>query len=433
MRTRSSASSRPRHSWSSTRAAARGRDRARGHAAGVLLLVEVDPERQLVGHAAVERHQAGVVGADEVDLADERVQAGADGGQHEPAPTERLAPRRLSRGAAAAPRAAGARRRAAERDDRRVGRRVGAGGRCTAGAGVRRRVWSQRPRAPRRRRAARRSSRPRAASSLARRLAVAEPEQDDGDVVLAAALVGGPTSASAASSSARRERRIEPELVVRDHARQAVGADQEDVAVAAGERVGVDLDVGLGPERARDDRALRVVLGRLGRDLAAALELRHQRVVAGELLELAVAQAVGAAVADVAEADLVAAHLGRGERRAHAAVGLVGHGQLVDAPVGLAQDARELRLGRLAGVATRPRRRSAAMRRGHLARLRAAHAVGDREERRVEHQRVLVDAALAAHVGAAHLLDDRAGLTPRTGIRCRRYGSRRPPSGAPRS
>ena len=49
-----------------------------------------------------------------------------------------------------------------------------------------------------------------------------------------------------------------------------------------------------------------MVLGGLRRDLAAALELGDQRVVARELLERAVAEQVGAAVADVREADLVA-------------------------------------------------------------------------------------------------------------------------------
>ena len=49
-----------------------------------------------------------------------------------------------------------------------------------------------------------------------------------------------------------------------------------------------------------------MVLGRLGGDLAGALQLGDQRVVARELLERAVAKQVGAAVADVAEADLVA-------------------------------------------------------------------------------------------------------------------------------
>ena len=63
----------------------------------------------------------------------------------------------------------------------------------------------------------------------------------------------------------------------------------------------VDLDVGLGAERARDDRALRVLGGLLLGQLAAAHELVDERVVAREPRQLAVAQQVGAAVADVRE------------------------------------------------------------------------------------------------------------------------------------
>jgi hypothetical protein len=61
------------------------------------------------------------------------------------------------------------------------------------------------------------------------------------------------------------------------------------------------------------------MLGRLGGDLPGPLELRHEGVVARELLELAVAQPVGAAVAHVSEAHLVAVDLRQRERRAHAA------------------------------------------------------------------------------------------------------------------
>jgi hypothetical protein len=151
-------------------------------------------------------------------------------------------------------------------------------------------------------------------------------------------------------------------------------------------------------------------------------------VVARDLLELAVAQPVRPAVADVTEAYLLVVDLGGGERRAHPAARLVGHGEVVDAPVRLAQDARELRLGGrvrracfLEGVGGDGR--------GDLARARAAHPVSDREERRPQHQRVLVGAALAAHVGAADLLDDAESHapTPRSDTRCRRCGSR-PPS-----
>ena len=70
--------------------------------------------------------------------------------------------------------------------------------------------------------------------------------------------------------------------------------------------VDVELDVGLGPERPRDDRALRVLLGLLARQLALPAQLLDERVVARELAQLAVAEQVGAAVADVDDADLVA-------------------------------------------------------------------------------------------------------------------------------
>ena len=72
---------------------------------------------------------------------------------------------------------------------------------------------------------------------------------------------------------------------------QPVAAEQEDVAVARRRRCGVSTSTsGLGPERARDDRALRVLLGLLRRELALAHELLDERVVVGQALELAVAQ-----------------------------------------------------------------------------------------------------------------------------------------------
>ncbi len=53
--------------------------------------------------------------------------------------------------------------------------------------------------------------------------------------------------------------------------------------------------------------------------------------------------------------------------------------------------------------------------RGDLAGLRAAHAVGDDEQRRAREQRVLVGAPLAPGVGAGVLLGDAQHLSrPRT-------------------
>ena len=72
------------------------------------------------------------------------------------------------------------------------------------------------------------------------------------------------------------------------------------------------------PSGARDDAALRVARGLVGRERAAAHELADQRVVVGELLQRAVAQQVGARVADVAEGDAPVVDQRGGHRRAHA-------------------------------------------------------------------------------------------------------------------
>ena len=128
--------------------------------------------------------------------------------------------------------------------------------------------------------------------------------------------------------------------------------------------------VALGAERARDDRALRVLVGLLGRRACpGARSSLDQRVVLGQPLQLAVAQAVGAAVADVRDRR-------RRARPRSAAVSVVpipacsasAARQLVDARVGLLDAARRAPLrrsprrpaGRLEGLdrrcARRPRR-----------------------------------------------------------------------------
>ena len=190
---------------------------------------------------------------------------------------------------------------------------------------------------------------------------------------------------------------------------------------AAGTGLHVGLHLGLGAERSGDDRALRVVLGlRLG-DLPLAPHLLDQRVVAGQLLEPAAAQAVGAAVADVADRHLFALGVDdrRGQRRAHPGPRGIGAGELVDLAVGgedrLAQDPLGRPVGEVdvEGLGGRLR--------GHLAGLRAAHAVGDDEDRRADEEGVLVGAALAAGVGAESLVVDPQhqpppGLEPELGV-----------------
>ena len=164
-----------------------------------------------------------------------------------------------------------------------------------------------------------------------------------------------------------------------------------------------------------------MVLGLGVGELALAPHFLDQRVVAGQPLELARPQPVGAAVADVADRHLFADRVDdrRGERRAHPGPRGVVAGELVDRAVGgfdrLAQEVlgRPVRQVAVEGVGGGFR--------GDLARLRAAHAVGDDEDRRAHEEGVLVGAALAPGVGAEGLVVDPQhdlprGLEPELGV-----------------
>ncbi len=138
----------------------------------------------------------------------------------------------------------------------------------------------------------------------------------------------------------------------------------------------------------------------LGRELAALHQLVDERVVLGELLHDAVAQQIRARVADVAERDACALDERGGDRRPHPGGGRIGVGALVDAAVRLLDQRDDALLAAdRAGVGVLERRRSEPRR--DLARLGAAHAVGDREERRGDDERVLVAPPLVAGVRLA--------------------------------
>ena len=247
--------------------------------AHVLLGVELDPERKLVGKAAVEGDLVGVVDAEEPDLPGADDRADADHADHEQCGEP------LQQATRPAPRC---RRCGAARGDgyRPAGSPWGcgaSGGRVADGVGGE-------ARAPRR--SLRRGWRLR---HLGGDLGGLEPEEDDGDVVAAAAVVGGADQpAGGPLEVALAGPQDRDEVLVVEHRRQPVGAEQEDVARAGADGHRVDVDVRLGAERPRDHRPLRV-LGRLvARQLALAPQLLDQRVVVGDLLELALTPDVGA-------------------------------------------------------------------------------------------------------------------------------------------
>ena len=172
--------------------------------------------------------------------------------------------------------------------------------------------------------------------ALLRRGRIFEAEGESGDVVAAAGAVGfvdqGPHGGAHRAGAGEQL----GDLLLVQHRRQSVGADQEDIARGGGHGLQIGFDLGLRTECPGDDRALRVVL-RLGvRDLALAPHLLDQRVVTGQLLELAGPQPVGTAVADVADRHLFGLEIddrGRG-RRPHPGQAGVFAGQLVDRAVG---------------------------------------------------------------------------------------------------
>jgi hypothetical protein len=233
---------------------------------------------------------------------------------------------------------------------------------------------------------------------------VLEPEEDDRDVVASARLVGRGDQVAAGLLEAGGPLQHGARTGLLDHPRQAVGAQQEDVAVAGAEDLHVDLDLRLRAERAGDDVALRMRLGLGLGELAAGDQLADQRVVAREPHEVAAAPQVGARVADVRHRHVGLADVGRRHRRAHAGELLVGVRALVDAAVGRADDVGQRLAGRpvrqllLEGLDGHLGR--------HLAGLRAAHAVGDHEQRRADVVVVLVALALAAQVGGVELFGD---------------------------
>ena len=215
---------------------------------------------------------------------------------------------------------------------------------------------------------------------------------------------------------------------------EAVAAQQEAVAAHERERPGVDAHAGVDPEGAGDDVAAGVGAGLVVGDVAGGDELLDVAVVDRDAAQPAVAQEVGARVADVDERQLLAgrrrrrrlarraasvvrvgasasASAGAGsgrrpvgdddqrrDRRAHALLVGVAVGGPEDVAVGLG-DRRDH------GVEVGARRAEPGPQEvdgdgaGHLAGAVAAHAVGDGEDLRPGEEVVLVVGTDASRVG----------------------------------
>ena len=234
---------------------------------------------------------------------------------------------------------------------------------------------------------------------LERLSALLDGEEHDGDVVLAASPVR--------RLHERLRRRVEvvrlgdePEdVLVGHHRRQAVGAEQVGIARARLDDEAVDVDLMIGAEGPRDDRALRMRLRLLGCEPPASHQIGDEGVVVGQLLEPPLVDPVGARVADVADEHATVLEQSGRDRRPHPGGAGVADSALVDPAVRLLDDRPDallrLELVRLVELAEGSRREP----RGDLARLGPAHAVGDCKERRLEDERVLVPAPLPPRVG----------------------------------
>jgi hypothetical protein len=132
-------------------------------------------------------------------------------------------------------------------------------------------------------------------------LRAGDADDDHGDVVRPAPQVGQ-VDQHADRLGRRQALEDGAQLLVADLTRQPVAAQQEGVADLYREGAfQVDLHVGLGSQRAGDD-----VLGHVGQGLAdrlapGPLQLPHQAVIEGQLLQVAAAEPVGPAVPHVGQ------------------------------------------------------------------------------------------------------------------------------------
>src|ERR1700682_3868855 len=148
------------------------------------------------------------------------------------------------------------------------------------------------------------------------------------------------------------ERRLEKgvaDLIVVDQVREAVGAEQKLVTRARLHPHHVDEHVLLEAHRAGDDVLEAAVARFFLAEKAGADLLVHERVIVGELVDVALAHQVGAAVADMADEGLTILDQERDAGRGHAThlgIGAAGaEDRRTGGLAGLAQRGRQWRVG----------------------------------------------------------------------------------------
>jgi hypothetical protein len=228
-----------------------------------------------------------------------------------------------------------------------------------------------------------------------RLVAFFELDQEGGDVVDAAGLVGVVDEGLDGGLGGGGLAEDAFDLGVVEHVGEAVAAEEEAVTDAGGEGEVVDLDDHVDADGAGEDAAVGVGPGLRGGELALLDHAVDEGVVVGDLTERAVAQQVGAGVADVGEVDRLAVDEGGREGGAQAGDGAVEHRSLEDRAVRLLDQLREGALTALEQVLHRLDRQA----RRDLAPAMPAHAVGHDEERIHHEVRVLVALADVADVG----------------------------------
>ena len=167
-------------------------------------------------------------------------------------------------------------------------------------------------------------------------LRIRDPHRDDGDVIGAATQIGQ-VHAELAGFGQRQMNERRPHLLIGQLVAQAVAAHDEDVVGLERMRpFDIDLNIGLRTKRP-DDHVAGNAGDAIGRHLLATGQFPLQAVVEAELLDGIITNAVGSAIANMADPNPFRPNEAGRRSRAHALEFAVLLSALVDRSVGLGE------------------------------------------------------------------------------------------------